>query len=73
MTKKIKVLSPALSLTKDDYKKILIGGLIALGGAGITFLVQLPEMINWGTWSPLVAALCSIGINAIRKYVLKKE
>lgn len=73
MNKKPKIISPAFSLTKDDLQKILIGALIALSGATITFLTQLPEMIDWGMWTPMIAALCSIGINLVRKYIIKKE
>ena len=71
--KQVKVISPAFSLTKDDLNKVLIGLGIALLGGFITFLIQLPEMIDWGMWTPVVAALCSMLVNLIRKYVTEKK
>lgn len=61
--------SKQYSLNIEDFKKILVGALIAIAGAFLTYLLQVVGQIDFGTYTPLVVALSSIAINAARKYI----
>ena len=61
--------SAQYQLNAIDLKKIGIGALIAMGGAGITYLAQIVPSVNFGVWSPVVAALFAILLNAARKFL----
>lgn len=52
---------------KEQLKKIAIGGLIALAGALATYLQDAIPTIDFGTWQPIVFALNSMLVNALRK------
>jgi cytochrome bd-type quinol oxidase subunit 2 len=56
-------------MSKEKWIKVGKGALIALGGALVAYIPQAIEMIDWGQWLPLVVALSSIIINAIRVYL----
>jgi hypothetical protein len=51
----------------DQLVKILKGAAIAGGGAAITFALEALPTVDFGTWTPMVTALCSIGIQIVRK------
>jgi hypothetical protein len=53
---------------RQTMKKIGIGAMIAIGGAGLTYLVEHVADFNFGNAAPLVVAVASILINAIREY-----
>lgn len=53
---------------REDGQKIVKGALIALGGAGVVFLGQLSGM-EFGAWTPFVVALCSTGVNTLKKWI----
>jgi hypothetical protein len=59
-------------LDSIDWKKIGKGALIAIGGAAIVFLTDTIPGLDWGAWTPLVIAGCSIGINFIRKLITEE-
>lgn len=48
-------------------KKVLIGALIAAGGAFLTWIYQWVSGNDLGVWTPLVVSLLSVLINALRK------
>jgi hypothetical protein len=56
-------------LDKEDWKKIGKGALLALAPALVVFLSDLTNMVDFGTTAPIVAAIASIGINFIRKWI----
>ncbi len=47
-------------------KKILIGALIAGGGAVLTYVAQLE--LNFGVYTPIATAVLAILINMIKEY-----
>ena len=57
-------------MSKEDMNKILKGALIATGGALLTYLAQIPEMVDFGDLQPLVVAFFSVGVNIARKYIV---
>jgi hypothetical protein len=56
-------------LNKADGMKILNGFIIALIGAGLTFLVDLIPSVNFGVYTPVVVAIFSTFANAVRKWL----
>ncbi len=62
-------MSPKFSLNQEDLVKILKGAGIAMGGALLTYLLQVVPNINFGVYTPGVVALLSILINAGLKFV----
>jgi hypothetical protein len=57
-----------LGLSKDDSSKVLKGAGIAGGGALAVYLLEaIPLVGGLGEWGPVVAAICSVLINIIRK------
>lgn len=62
-------MSKKFSLNKEDLKKILYGFLIALGGAGATYVTDFITNTDFGEYSVLVAAIWSLIINLVRKFV----
>ena len=61
-------MSEKFSLNGIDFQKIGKGALIALAGAGIAFLGQLSGM-DFGSWTVLVGAMCSVAVNALNKFI----
>jgi len=61
--------SPKYSINKDDLKSIARGGLIAIGGALVTYAIEILPKINFGDYTPIVVALISILLNSARKYL----
>lgn len=56
-------------MNKTNYKKIGKGLLIALGGAGLTFLADQIPGLDFGQYTVFVAAGLSALINAGREYL----
>lgn len=52
-----------------NYKKLLKGLLIALGGAALTYLAQLLPNVNFGTYTPLIVAGFSALINGAQMWL----
>ena len=61
--------SPKFSINREDIKSIARGALIALGGALVTYFVEVVPQIDFGQYTPVVVALVSILLNALRKYL----
>jgi hypothetical protein len=59
-----------LQINKEKLKKVLIGAVIAGLGALLTYILQYVSSMDFGQWSPVIVALCSILINLIRKIVI---
>ena len=62
--------SKQFSLNNIDYKKILVGAGIALLGALATYLQDTIPSIDFGVYTPIIVAVNSIIINAIRKFIM---
>jgi hypothetical protein len=62
--------SKQFSLSNIDYKKILVGAGIALLGALATYLQDTIPSIDFGVYTPIIVAVNSIIINAIRKFIM---
>lgn len=56
-------------MNKSNYKKIGKGLLIAMAGAGLTYLAQLIPGLDFGIYTPLAVATFSALINAGREYL----
>jgi hypothetical protein len=56
-------------LMNEKTVSVLKGALIAAAGAGLTYLADNLGLIPLGPLSPLVAALLSVLVNAVRKAV----
>ena len=52
---------------QDQLISILKGAAIAGGGALIVFLLEALPTVDFGTWTPIVTAVCAIGLNIVRK------
>ena len=61
--------SPRFRLNDNDVKKIGTGLVLAIAGAVITFFVENTANMNLGEYAPFVAAIASVVLNIIRKYV----
>lgn len=56
-------------LNKEDLKSIGVGLLVAVGGAALTYVADLIPNVDFGVWTPVVVAVSSIIINAVRKFL----
>lgn len=64
------LVSPKFSFIKEDIKSILKGALIAGGGAFLTYIISSIMKTDFGPqWTPIIVALCSITLNALRKFL----
>ena len=61
--------SKKYSLITEDFRKVGIGLLIALGGAALTYLQDTIPGVDFGQYQPIVMAVNSIIVNAGRKYL----
>jgi len=61
--------SPPGNLNHHDLKKILLGSMIAIGGALLLYLSIALGATDFGVWNPLATAFCGIIVNAVRLYV----
>lgn len=66
-------MSDYLKLNKEDGKKILNGLLVAIIGAMLTYLADLIPNVDFGAYTPIVVALVSTGVNAIRKFLSDRD
>lgn len=64
-----KIKSEKWTLIKDDLKKLGIGAGIALLGALATYLQDTIPSVDFGLYTPVIVALNSIIVNAIRKFI----
>ena len=61
--------SPPGNLNKNDFRKILLGSMVAVGGALLLYLSIALGATDFGVWNPLATAFCGIIVNAVRLYV----
>lgn len=61
--------SEKYQLTWNDMGKIGKGLLIALAGAGLTYLTEQIPNVELGEWTPIVVAIWSVIVNAARKWL----
>ena len=66
-------MSKRFSLNKEDGKKILVGALMAIIGALLTYITETIGQIELGDYTPTVVALWSITANIARKYLLESK
>lgn len=52
----------------DNLKSILKGAGVAAAGAALTVLAQLSTSTDLGVFGPVVGAVLSVAVNALRKY-----
>lgn len=65
--------SKRFTLSKQDLSAIGRGALVAIGGALITYLIDILPQVNFGEmWTPIIVAVASILLNAARKYLAGK-
>ena len=64
------IFSPNWTLIKQDLKKLAIGAGVALLGALATYLQDSIPNLDFGQYTPVVVAINSILVNAIRKFVV---
>jgi len=62
-------MSKPFSLNKKDLVKVGEGALIAMGGAGLTYLATVVNQIDFGVWTPLVVAALSVLTNLVKKFL----
>jgi len=55
------------------WKKVGKGLIIALSGAVLTFLVDLPAAYDFGPYAVIVAAVIATGVNFFRKLLTTYE
>lgn len=61
--------SGKFSVNATDWQKVLMGLVLALAGAGATYLIDASTAIDFGVWTPVVVAVMSAVANLIRKWV----
>lgn len=61
--------SKAFRLNKEDIKKIVKGLAIAMGGAGITYLLAIVNFIDVDAMTPLFVAVASALLNAAKVWI----
>lgn len=64
--------SKKYSLNKKDLESILVGLSVALAGAALTYVSETVGKIDFGSYTPIVVALCSVFVNTARKYIAGK-
>jgi hypothetical protein len=55
------------AISGTNWLSVLEGAGIAAGGAVLTYVAQNIGNIDFGTYTPMVVALASVGINYLRK------
>ena len=61
--------SPAFSLNTTDLYKILRGAAVVAIGAGLTAILDAVPFIDFGAYTPVVTALSSSLVEAVRRFV----
>lgn len=62
--------SSAFTLNGTDWKKIGKGLLVALAGAGLTYLTEWISGADFGTVTPIIVAGFSVIANLLRKWIV---
>jgi hypothetical protein len=62
----------SFTMDKTSLTKIGKGILIAMGGAGLTYLAQYVGETDFGVYTPIVVMVMSIIINATKEYISGK-
>ena len=62
-------MSKKYSLGGADYQKIGIGLLVAMIGAGLTYLEGTIPNVDFGVWTPIVVSINSVLVNIVRKFL----
>lgn len=65
-------MSKNFSLNKEDILKIIKGLCIAMAGAGVTYILGILDAIDISAYDPLIVALVSATINALRIFIREK-
>ena len=65
--------SNALSINKEDLKKLGKGLLIAVLGAALTYGSEWMSGANFGSWTPMVVAGWSVAVNFLRKFIVSNQ
>jgi len=63
------VMSERFGFQREDVISILKGATIVAGGAFATYLLEGLMKLDFGEYTPLVVALLSVAINAVRKWI----
>ena len=61
--------SLAFKLNKRDGQRILKGLAIAMGGAGITYLMGILDFIDVDYMTPFIVAAASAGLNILQVWI----
>ena len=64
-----KIQSPSFSIDSLGLKKVGKGLLIALGGAALTYLVEVIPGIDFGVWTPIAVTVSAVVVNFGRKFL----
>ena len=65
--------SPNYTLIKKDLKKVGTGLLIAMTGAGLTYIEQAVLAYDFGIYTEMIVVMNSVVVNAIRKYLASTD
>ena len=65
--------SKKLKLNKEDGKKVLKGAGIAMGGALLTYLAGVINLVDFGEYTPLAVAFGGVFINFGIKWLSGKK
>ena len=65
--------SKRFSLDVVDWKKIGIGFLVAISGAGLTYITEFLSGIDFGEFSPIVMVVWSVIANLVRKWASNNQ
>jgi hypothetical protein len=63
------VVSERFGFNSEDVISILKGAAIAGGGAFATYLLEALMKLDFGEYTPLIVAMISVLINAVRKWI----
>ncbi len=61
--------SQRFKLNKEDLAKILKGFAIAIGGAGVAYILGILDYIDVDAYSPLYVALASGVLNILQRWI----
>ncbi len=61
--------SKAFKLNSEDLKKVFKGVAIAMGGAGITYVLGILDYIDVGYTTPLIVASASAILNFLQLWI----
>jgi len=64
---KVESKSAKYKLNKHDLMKLTKGAGVAMGGALVTYLLQLLPNVDFGEYTVVVVGVLSIGLNSLRK------